>query len=125
MNIILGRKASTFAKKQFFQMKYSTNVHPSITTTTQLKFFTKPECQLCYEAKNVLNKALRDVSPNMRKSIVDVQFIDITAPGNEDWFDCYRYDIPVLHVEREGYKKVVFMHKFDHEELVDELDQEI
>lgn len=25
--------------------------------------------------------------------------IDITDPGHEEWFDKYKYDIPVLHME--------------------------
>lgn len=59
----------------------------------------------------------------MKDNVSPIEYIDITKPENEEWFECYRYDIPVLWVEREGYKKVTFMHRFDHEELVDELDQ--
>lgn len=92
---------------------------------TQLKFFSKPDCQLCHEAKNVLDNAINDIPSKMKKEIGDIEIIDITAKGNENWFNCYRYDIPVLHVEREGYKKVVFMHRFDHEELVEELGQDM
>lgn len=93
--------------------------------TTKLRFFTKPDCMLCYEANVVLENALDDVKPEMRKTIKDVEYVDISKPGNRGWFNCYRYDIPVLHVERDEYKKVVFMHKFDHEELVEELGQEL
>lgn len=95
------------------------------STYTRLKFFTKPECMLCYEAKTVLDSALKKVRPEVRENISEVEDIDITLPENKDWFACYRYDIPVLYVERENYKKVVFMHKFDQEEIVEELDQEL
>lgn len=94
-------------------------------TITRLKFFTKPECMLCYEANTVLESALDNIDEKMRKNIKDVEYVDICLPENKEWFDCYRYDIPVLHVERDGYKKVVFMHKFDDEELMEELGQEI
>lgn len=95
------------------------------STVTHLKFFTKPDCMLCYEAKTVLDRALKGVKPNMREKITAIEDIDITQPENKDWFACYRYDIPVLHVERDGYKKIVYMHKFDEEELVEELGQEL
>ena len=95
------------------------------STYTRLKFFTKPDCMLCYEARTVLESALKDVRPEMRDRISEVENIDITLPENKHWFASYRYDIPVLHVEREKFKKVVFMHKFDHEEIVEELDQEL
>jgi hypothetical protein len=93
--------------------------------TTRLKFFTTPECMLCYEANVVLQGALDKISPEMKAHIEDVEYVNIAEPENVDWFECYRYDIPVLHVEREGYKKVVYMHKFDHDELVEELGQEL
>lgn len=83
---------------------------------------------LCYEANVVLENALDDIGktkPQMREKIVDVEYVNIADPANSAWFDCYRYDIPVLHVEREKCKKVVFMHSFDHEELVEELGQEL
>ena len=38
----------------------------------------------------------------MYSSVVSLQFnyeeVDITHPGNEVWFDLYKYDIPVLHI---------------------------
>lgn len=94
----------------------------------KLKFFTKPDCMLCYGANVVLENALDEIDntkPNMRGRIADVEYVNIGAPENKEWFDCYRYDIPVLHVERERCKKVVFMHSFDQEELVEELGQEL
>lgn len=100
--------------------KYTTK--PALT---RLKFFTKPDCMLCYEANHVLESAIDDIGPLMKDKIGDIEYIDILKPENKEWFECYRYDIPVLHVERDGYKKVVFMHKFDHDELVDELGQEL
>lgn len=94
-------------------------------TITNLKFFTKPDCMLCYEARTVLETALDNVSETMRENINEIEFVDISSEENKEWWDCYRYDIPVLHVERDGYKKVVFMHKFDEDELVEELGQEL
>jgi hypothetical protein len=106
-------------KNAFFARAYSTK-----PLATRLKFFTKPDCVLCYEANVVLQGALDDINTTMREKISEVEYIDISQPENKSWFECYRYDIPVLHVERDDYKKVVFMHKFDYDELVEELGQE-
>lgn len=91
----------------------------------KLTFFTKPDCMLCHEANEVLQRSFDSIRPEVRKRIGNVKYLDITKNENKRWFDCYRYDIPVLHIEREGCKKVVFMHRFNQEELVDELDQEL
>lgn len=99
--------------------------YSSTVSKTHLKFFSKPDCMLCHEARTVLDNALDEIDPKMLQNISAIQEIDITSPNNKQWFDCYRYDIPVLHVERDGCKKVVFMHKFDKEELVEELGQDI
>lgn len=107
--------------KTAFGRSYSTSGRPY----TKLTFFTKPDCMLCYEAKTVLNGAIAQIPQEMKASIGEVEYVNIEAPENVNWFECYRYDIPVLHVEREGYKKVVFMHRFDHDDLVDELGQEV
>lgn len=91
----------------------------------KLTFFTKPDCMLCHEANEILQSSLNSIRPEVRNRIGNVNYLDITKDRNKPWFDCYRYDIPVLHIEREGCKKVVFMHRFNQEELVDELDQEL
>lgn len=90
-----------------------------------LRFFSKPDCQLCNEANAVLKTAISQLQPKMQQSISPVEYVDITKPENGEWFECYRYDIPVLWIQREGYKNVVFMHRFDKEELVEELGQEM
>lgn len=37
--------------------------------------------------------------------------VDITAPGNEVWFELYKYDIPVLHINNvEVMRHRVFEH---------------
>lgn len=122
MNRIIS-KLNFLSRNIHTYRRYGTTSNAPVKTT--IKFFTKPDCMLCYEGNVVLENALDEIKPNMRKAIKDVDYIDICAPENKQWFECYRYDIPVLHVEREGYKKVVFMHKFDHEELVEELGQEL
>jgi hypothetical protein len=39
--------------------------------------------------------------------------VDISAPGNERWFDAYRHDIPVVHLNGEE----IFRHHVDERRL--------
>lgn len=97
----------------------------SARPVTNLKFFSKPDCQLCHEADEVLKKTLTKLSSQTQSQVSPVKYIDITKPENEKWFESYRYDIPVLWIEREGYKNVVMMHRLDPVELLEELDQDM
>ncbi|XP_029920482.1 glutaredoxin-like protein C5orf63 homolog [Myripristis murdjan] len=54
-----------------------------------LTLFTKDPCPLCDEAKEVLE-------PYKHRYIF--QQIDITLPENKVWYDKYKYDIPVFHL---------------------------
>lgn len=82
-----------------------------------LTFFTKDTCQLCKNARAILDKTLeKDEFKN-----VEVNVVDIMKPDNSDAFDKYCYDVPVLHVDRPGQQKPVkFMHYFDEAKLAEE-----
>ncbi|XP_051876041.1 glutaredoxin-like protein C5orf63 homolog isoform X2 [Pristis pectinata] len=54
-----------------------------------LTLFTKDSCTLCEEAKEVLE-------PYRHRFIL--QEVDITDPENSVWFERYKYDIPVFHL---------------------------
>uniref|UniRef100_A0A7S2RJP9 Glutaredoxin-like protein n=1 Tax=Rhizochromulina marina TaxID=1034831 RepID=A0A7S2RJP9_9STRA len=56
-----------------------------------VKLFTKADCTLCDKVKDVLQD-LREEAPH---SLVAV---DITDGDKGEWFDKYKFDIPVLHV---------------------------
>ncbi|XP_030248111.1 glutaredoxin-like protein C5orf63 homolog [Sparus aurata] len=62
---------------------FSTNTLPTLT------LFTKDPCPLCDEAKEVLE-------PFRHRFVL--QQVDITVPENSVWFDRYRWDIPVFHL---------------------------
>lgn len=57
-----------------------------------VSLFTKAGCTLCDEAKAIL-ASCRDTSPH------SLQLVDITDPDKTDWWNRYKYDIPVLHVD--------------------------
>ena len=54
--------------------------------------YTKEGCTLCDKAKDVL-KALSAEHPH------SLEAVDITDEDKEEWFDRYKYDIPVLHMD--------------------------
>ncbi|CAM5146100.1 unnamed protein product [Natator depressus] len=59
------------------------------TNIPVLTLFTKNPCPLCDEAKEVLEPY---------KNRVILQEVDITLPENSVWYDRYKYDIPVFHL---------------------------
>ncbi|XP_018420560.1 PREDICTED: glutaredoxin-like protein C5orf63 homolog [Nanorana parkeri] len=54
-----------------------------------LTLFTKDPCPLCDEAKEAL-------APYMDRFVLEQ--VDITLPDNSTWYDRYKYDIPVFHL---------------------------
>ncbi|CAG8485399.1 2868_t:CDS:2 [Paraglomus brasilianum] len=56
-----------------------------------LTLFTSKNCSLCEEAKIVLERVRHKIPFELEQK-------DIRAPGNEKWFEEYKYDIPVLHL---------------------------
>ncbi|OCT74824.1 glutaredoxin-like protein C5orf63 homolog [Xenopus laevis] len=54
-----------------------------------LTLFTKNPCPLCDEAKKTL-------APYMDRFVLEQ--VDITQPENAAWYDRYKYDIPVFHL---------------------------
>ncbi|NXT53304.1 YD286 protein, partial [Pluvianellus socialis] len=73
-----------------------------------LTLFTKKPCPLCDEAKEVLE-------PYEKRFIL--QEVDITLPENSVWYDKYKYDIPVFHLNG----KFLMKHRVDIQKFKDEL----
>ncbi|KAM9254355.1 glutaredoxin-like protein C5orf63 homolog isoform 1-T2 [Dugong dugon] len=65
------------------------NLSASKTTLPVLTLFTKDPCPLCDEAKEVLK-------PYNNRFIL--QEVDITLPENSAWYERYKSDIPVFHL---------------------------
>ncbi|KAJ1060631.1 hypothetical protein K5549_015877, partial [Capra hircus] len=65
------------------------NLSASETALPVLTLFTKDPCPLCDEAKEVLE-------PYRNRFIL--QEVDITLPENSAWYDRYKFDIPVFHL---------------------------
>lgn len=71
-----------------------------------LELFTSPECSLCLHFK-------RQLDPYLKIHDLELREIDITKPENERYFELYKYDIPVLHVNGVFHQK----HRFDFEQF--------
>ncbi|OWB80084.1 hypothetical protein B5S32_g4334 [[Candida] boidinii] len=111
---------------RFFSISNSNlNLNLNNKNLINISFFTKDNCQLCHEGKEVLKNVLNSNSLSTFKENIDLKFIDITKPENESWFNQYRYDIPVIHINRSTVKTVKFMHRFDKDELIEELTEDI
>merc|ERR1719427_1238700 len=66
---------------------YSTVALPTLT------LYSKADnCSLCDDAKKVIFKY---------GDKFNYEEVDITSPGNEVWFDLYKYDIPVVHINNQ------------------------
>ncbi|XP_053422070.1 glutaredoxin-like protein C5orf63 homolog isoform X2 [Nycticebus coucang] len=61
------------------------NLSASKTTLPVLTLFTKDPCPLCEEAKEALE-------PYKNREV------DITLPENSAWYERYKFDIPVFHL---------------------------
>ncbi|XP_048788487.1 glutaredoxin-like protein C5orf63 homolog [Lagopus muta] len=78
------------------------------TNKPVLTLFTKKPCPLCDEAKEVLE-------PYKRRFIL--QEVDITLPENSSWYNKYKYDIPVFHLNG----KFLMKHQVDIQKFEDQL----
>ncbi len=61
---------------------------PALPTVT---LFTRPDCHLCHAARYVIERVARDIPLN-------VEQINIDAPGQELWQVQYSEHIPVVHI---------------------------
>ncbi|CAG8516899.1 10922_t:CDS:2 [Funneliformis caledonium] len=71
-----------------------------------LTLFTSKSCSLCIDAKYTIEKV-------QKKIPCDFEQKDIKAPENSDWFEKYKHDIPVLHINNQ----FIFKHRIKQDEL--------
>ncbi|XP_058917583.1 glutaredoxin-like protein C5orf63 homolog isoform X3 [Kogia breviceps] len=84
------------------------NLSAPETALPVLTLFTKDPCPLCDEAKEVLE-------PYKNRFIL--QEVDITLPENSAWYDRYKFDIPVFHLNGQ----FLMMHRVDISKLEKQL----
>ena len=81
-------------------------IHPVV------QLYTKEGCTLCDKTKDVL-QLLREEQPH------SLEAIDITDPDKTEFFDKYKWDIPVLHINDLYWTK----HRLSADETVKALDE--
>lgn len=79
---------------------------------TTVKLFTKEGCTLCDKVKDVL-ESVREDQPH------SLYAVDITDDDKQDWFDKYKYDIPVLHINDIYWTK----HRLSAEDAIAAIDE--
>ncbi|KAF6123325.1 hypothetical protein HJG60_001868 [Phyllostomus discolor] len=84
------------------------NLSASKTVLPVLTLFTKDPCPLCDEAKEVLE-------PYKNRFVL--QEVDITLPENSTWYERYKFDIPVFHLNG----KFLMMHRVNISKLEKQL----
>lgn len=75
-----------------------------------IQLFTKEGCTLCDKAKDVL-QSVREAQPH------SLEAVDITDPDKQNFFDMYKWDIPVLHINGLYWTK----HRLTSDEAVEAL----
>ena len=69
------------------------------TAKVTVKLFTKEGCTLCDAVKDVLQSVVQDEKDRQQQQLQHTLIaVDITDPEHEAYFDRYKYDIPVLHM---------------------------
>ena len=66
-------------------------VYQAAADKPTIRLFTKGGCTLCDVAKDVLARVAEDQPHTL-------EAVDITDTDNTIWWERYKYDIPVLHV---------------------------
>jgi glutaredoxin len=64
----------------------------------KVSLFTKEGCTLCDKVKDILASVRDDCSHSL-------EAVDITDADKTEWYERYKYDIPVLHVNGQYWTK--------------------
>lgn len=90
-------------------------------TDVKLTFFSKPNCGLCEEAKEVIDDVLG--SSDFEKENLGGKLEIVNINKDKKWWNAYCFDIPVLHIEdkNDTTTLVKIMHHFREDELSDAL----
>ncbi len=71
------------------------SVYESESSDVVVTLYTKEGCTLCDKVKDVLREVQQGEDDGLQHSL---RQIDITDSDQQDSFDRYKYDIPVLHI---------------------------
>ena len=103
-----GQSTNSVTGPIYEMMDDNTNNVPNI------KLFTKEGCTLCDKVKDVLSEIRNDYPHSLYA-------VDITDDDKQVWFDKYKYDIPVLHMDDVYWAK----HRLTKEEAIQGIEQAV
>jgi thiol-disulfide isomerase/thioredoxin len=76
----------------------SGTIYRSTEDAPNVKLFTKEGCTLCDKVKETLYSLHKELPHSL-------EAIDITDETHTEWYDKYKYDIPVLHINGQYWVK--------------------
>lgn len=79
-----------------------------------LTLFTNPTCHLCTIARSSLQSVAQ-------KRAIEWREVNIMQKGNEEWYDKYCFDVPVIHASVNGKSKL--MHWIYEEDVLAKLEE--
>ncbi|EGC31886.1 hypothetical protein DICPUDRAFT_82255 [Dictyostelium purpureum] len=79
-----------------------------------IRFFSRPSCSLCQDAKEIVYPAVE----NFPEGAFKINEIDIDLDSNKEYYDRFKNDVPVGMIE----KKVIFKHRIDEDKLYFDLE---
>ena len=82
------------------------------TSNVTITLFTKEGCTLCDQVKDVLLELHQQDPGNYAHTL---RAVDITDDDQRDYYEKYKYDIPVLHLNGQYWTK----HRLTREEAVE------
>lgn len=87
----------------------------------KLTFFSKPNCGLCDQAKEVIDDVFE--RKEFHNKAVSLEIVNITDRKNAKWWKEYCFDIPVLHIEKVGDPKscTKILHFLEEDDISDKI----
>lgn len=89
--VAVTRQPTTSVTRSFAKSVSGTIYRSSSEQDPTIRLFTKEGCTLCDTVKDTL-QSIRDELPH------SLEAVDITDAEHDEWYEKYKYDIPVLHV---------------------------
>lgn len=85
--------------------------------SARVTLFSKDRCSLCDNASKVMDKVLKN------GPLVDYSVIKIDDPKNNEWWEKYCFDVPVLHIENPVNEEslIKVFHRLDEKDVLDKI----
>ncbi|CCD24057.1 Mgp12p NDAI_0C03970 [Naumovozyma dairenensis CBS 421] len=90
----------------------------------RLTLYSKPNCGLCEEAKEIIQEDILS-QEKFKRYKVKLKIVNIDDLKNKKWWIKYCFDVPVLHIENESKKGQLerVFHKMDEKEILDKIEK--